>query len=108
MFDYATELHICKDQDMFDNLQVGRFASINMGNNSKMKVEGIGRVRLKLHEDKVKILPDVLYVPDSRVNIISLRELASEGYKDIGVRKFCKVWLSVYKRTKEDEEYLPS
>ncbi|KAI5676901.1 hypothetical protein M9H77_07851 [Catharanthus roseus] len=85
-------LHVCKDQDIFDDLQFADFSFVNVGNNSKKKVEGVGRVCLKLHDYKVRILPDVRYIPDSRVNLISLDGLTLKGYKDVGIWKFCKVF----------------
>ena len=49
--------------------------------NIKLKIEGVGRVRLKLHNGVVKTLADVKFVPTTKANILSLGELASRGYK---------------------------
>ena len=54
LLDSAVDVHVCKDQAMFTTLQKdGDFGCINVGKKLKMKVEGIGRVRLKLHNGKV-------------------------------------------------------
>ena len=54
MLDFATDVHVCKDQAMFTTLQRDRdFGCINVGKKLKLKVEGIGKVRLKLHNGKV-------------------------------------------------------
>lgn len=42
VLDSTAGLHICKDQDMFDDLQFGNFSFMNVRNNSKVKVEGLG------------------------------------------------------------------
>ena len=60
--------------------------------NIKLKIEGVGRVRLKLHNGVVKTLADMKYVLSARANIISLSELASRGYKYVGDENFCKVF----------------
>ena len=57
-----------------------------------MKIEGVGRVCLKLHNGIVKTLVDVKFVPTAKANIISLGELASRGYKYVGDEDFCKVF----------------
>ena len=44
-----------------------------------ISVEGMGKVRLKLHNGKVQNIPNVRYVPISNVNIISLEEMISHG-----------------------------
>ena len=42
MLDFATEVHVCKDQAMFTTLQKdGDFGCINVGKKLKLKVEGM-------------------------------------------------------------------
>ena len=89
----ATNVHVCKDQAMFTTLQKdGDFGYINVGEKLRMKVEGMGRVLLKLHNGKVRNILNVRYVPTVNVNIISLREMTSHGYKHMGIGKTYKVY----------------
>ena len=93
ILDYAVDVHICTSRDLFDTLHTkGAFGFINVGNSLKQKIEGIGRVRLKLHNDKVMEISNVKYVPTCKANIISLGELTSQGYKYVGIGKWCRVY----------------
>jgi len=51
-----------------------------LGNNKPRKIQGIGSIRLKLHDGIEKIIQDVRYVPDLKRNLISLGELDRKGY----------------------------
>ena len=78
---------------MFTTLQKdGDFDCINVGKKLKLKVEGIGKVHLKLYNGKIRNISNVKYVPTTNVNIISLGEMTSHGYKYVGIGKICKVY----------------
>ena len=68
------------------------FDYVHTASKQKLKIEGGGRIRLKLHNGVVKTLTDVKFVPTAKANIISLGELASRGYKYVGDEDFCKVF----------------
>lgn len=55
-----------------------------MGNNQSCRVAGIGRVRLRLLDETVRVLDQVRRVPDLRKNLISLSTLNSNGYTFFG------------------------
>ena len=45
VLDYATDVHVCKDQDIFTTLQKDKeFGYFNTGKKLKIKFEGMGRV----------------------------------------------------------------
>ena len=93
ILDSAADVHVCTTRDLFDTLHTkSDFGFINVGNSLKQKIEGIGRVRLKLHNDKVMEISNVKYVPTCKANIISLGELTSQGYKYVGIGKGYKVY----------------
>ena len=93
VLDSAADMHICRDRACFDTLQEEEeFDYIHTASKQKLKIEGVGRVRLKLHNGVVKTLADVKFVPTAKTNIISLGELASRGYKYVGDEDFCKVF----------------
>ena len=95
VLDSSASMHICKDKNSFDTLHShGNYGYITVGNNEKLKVEGVRRVRLKLQTDAVRTFHKVKHVPSASVNLISLGELTSHGYKYVGVRKWCKVYKS--------------
>ena len=49
-----------------------------------MKVEGIRSVRMKLHDGAIRTFSNVRCVPSVVVNMISMREMTSQGYKYVG------------------------
>ena len=110
MLDSTDDMYICKDQVSFDSLQKKEdFGYIHDVSNSKLKIEDVGRVRLKLYNGVVKRLADVKFVPSARANIISLCELTSLEYKYDDDREFCKIFKGdslVLQKKEERKEYL--
>lgn len=72
--------HMTLNKDMFDELcdQDGR--SVQLGNNKACKIEGIGSVGFKIHNESIKLLIGVRYVPYMKINLISLGEIDKKGY----------------------------
>ena len=94
VLDFVADVHMCKDQAMFTTLwKDGDFGCINVGKKLKMKVEGIGKVFLKLPNGKVRNIPNVRYVPIANVNIISLGKMTWHQYKYVGIGKTCIVYM---------------
>ena len=57
---------------MFDTLKTnGEFDHFKIGNGEKMKVEGIGSVRIKLCDNAIRIFSNVRFVLSVVVNMIS-------------------------------------
>ena len=52
-----------------------------MGNDHVCRTEGIGTVKLKLHDGVVRTLMEIRYIPDLKKNLISLGSLDSNGCK---------------------------
>ena len=85
MMDSATSKHIYRDREMFDTLKIdGEFGHFKLGNGGKKKVEGIGSVRMKLHDGAIQNFSNVRFVPFVVVNMISMGEMTSQGYKYVG------------------------
>lgn len=72
-------------KDWFTNLSFGKLGSVLvlLGNDQVYQVEGMGDIKIKIHDGSVKILSDVRYVPDLKRNLISLGvlELTSFSFK---------------------------
>ena len=59
--------HICSDKKMFSSYEaINDGEQLFMGNSSTSKVEGKGKVILKMTSEKELTLNDVLYVPEVR------------------------------------------
>ena len=91
MLDSVASTHICEDKNSFDTLHSHReYGYTTVGNNDKLKVEGVGSVCLKFKNGVVRTLHNVKHVPGASVNLILLGELTSHGYKYVGVHNGAK------------------
>lgn len=52
-----------------------------MENNTKCKSIGKGTVKIKLHDGTVRIVSDVMHIPNLRRNLISVGAFDSKGCK---------------------------
>uniref|UniRef100_A0A2N9IC33 CCHC-type domain-containing protein n=1 Tax=Fagus sylvatica TaxID=28930 RepID=A0A2N9IC33_FAGSY len=70
--DTGATRHICSDKNMFSKYHsVEHGEQLFMGNSSTARVEGKGKVILKMTSGKELTLNDVLHVPDIRKNLVS-------------------------------------
>ena len=70
--DTGATRHVCSNKKMFSSYQsIDNGEKIFMGNSSSSKVEGQGKVVLKMTSGKELTLNDVLHVPEIRKNLVS-------------------------------------
>ena len=81
LLDSACSYHMCPNREWFLSLTKLDGGIVLMGNDNPCKIEGIGRIRLKLHDGTVKVLKDVRYILDLKKNLISVGFLDSQGFK---------------------------
>ncbi|KAL5169922.1 hypothetical protein HKD37_11G031716 [Glycine soja] len=63
---------------MFDTLKTnGEFGHFKLGNGGKMKVQGIGSVKMKLHDGAIRIFSNMKFIPFVVINMISMGEMTS-------------------------------
>ncbi|XP_068329666.1 uncharacterized protein [Pyrus communis] len=73
--------YICSNRKMFTTYQeVTHGEQLFMGNSSTSKVQGLGKVILKMTSGKELTLNDVLHVPDIRKNLASGPLLSKNGF----------------------------
>ena len=64
--------HVCSDKKKFSSYHsIDNGEQLFMGNSSSSKVEGQGKVVLKMTSGKELALNDVLHVPEIRKNLVS-------------------------------------
>ena len=74
--------HICSDKKMFSSYEaINDGEQLFMGNSSTSKVEGKGKVILKMTSGKELALNDVLHVPEIRKNLVSGLLLSKKGFR---------------------------
>ncbi|KAG7552374.1 Zinc finger CCHC-type [Arabidopsis thaliana x Arabidopsis arenosa] len=80
--DTGATKHVCSDASMFSMYVHGSEGEkLYMGNASTAKIEGKGKVVLKLTSGKELALMNVLHVPEIRKNLISGSLLSNKGFK---------------------------
>ena len=80
--DTGATRHICSNRSMFTTYHaVEKEEQLFMGNSSTSKVEGKGKVVMRLTSGKELTLNEVLYVPDIRKNLVSGSLLSKNGFK---------------------------
>ena len=80
--DTGATRHVCSDKKMFSSYQtIDNEEQLFMGNFSSSKVEGQGKVVLKMTSGKELTLNDVLHVPEIRKNLVSGSLLSKKGFK---------------------------
>ncbi|BFG40518.1 hypothetical protein CerSpe_267920 [Prunus speciosa] len=80
--DTGATRHICSDRRMFTtNQQLNQGEQLFMGNSSASKVEGQGKVVLKMTSGKELTLNQVLHVPDIQKNLVSGALLSKNGFR---------------------------
>jgi hypothetical protein len=71
---------MCAYRDCFDKYEEKNNGQVVMGNDTVCNIEGIGTVKIKMHDGIVRTLGDVRFIPDLRKNLISLGILERNGY----------------------------
>ncbi|PHT54634.1 hypothetical protein CQW23_03120 [Capsicum baccatum] len=84
--DSGATRHVCANNEFFSSFALAQVEEmIYMSNSATAKVEGIGKVGLKIPSGKVLTLNNVLYVSDLRRNLISVSLLDKNGFKCVTV-----------------------
>jgi hypothetical protein len=79
--DTGANIHVCSDLNLFSTYQVANGCSVLMGNGSRVVVQGVGRVDLKLTSRKTLSLKNVQHIPGINRNLISGSLLCRDGFK---------------------------
>lgn len=83
--------HMCGDRGMFSKIDEGFQHFVKLGNNTKMKVEGKGSVKLVLNEI-VHVVAEVYYVPELKNNLLSIGQLQERGLAILIKGGLCKIY----------------
>lgn len=81
IMDSAVSYHMCPRKDWFVNFEIFDGPKVFMGNNNTCKIEGVGKICLKMNDGVIHELEDVRYVSELKKNLISLGELDSKGFE---------------------------
>ena len=80
-YDTGATKHICSDKELFTTYtKSSKNEELFMGNSSTSKIEGHGKVVLRMTSGKELTLNNVLHVPDIRKNLVSGSMLSKHGF----------------------------
>ncbi len=94
--DSGATCHICNSKEQFDDFcYVQKPQQVTLGDDRKLKVIGIGVVRLKLKlpggNTKTGRLSDVLYVPELAYNLLSVPKVTEAGKEVVFDEMQCQI-----------------
>lgn len=78
IIDSGATHHVCHDKNLFEMLSEDVHSSVTLPTGSGVQIAGIGSLKLS----EYLILKNVLYIPDFRLNLLSVSQLT----KDLGYR----------------------
>ncbi|XP_065356230.1 uncharacterized protein LOC135950626 [Calliphora vicina] len=93
-FDSGATSHMCNNKSLFDNLRTCSEFEIMTANNSVMKGNLMGDINMKVKVGENPsdiILRDVLYLPDTNSNLLSISKIVKHKHKLIFDSSGCKV-----------------
>ncbi|BBG97486.1 hypothetical protein Prudu_006629 [Prunus dulcis] len=82
VLDSGASFHATSQKQFFERYVPGNLGKVYLGNDQPCAIIGKGVVKIKLN-GSVWELKDVRHIPDLRKNLISVGQLASEGYTTI-------------------------
>ena len=81
ILDTGCSFHMCANKEWFDIYKERRCGEVLMGDDSPCKIQGIGSVKIRMHDGIVRVLDKVRHVPKLKKNLISLGTLDKASYK---------------------------
>ncbi|XP_047174024.1 uncharacterized protein LOC124841741 [Vigna umbellata] len=78
------------DQELFKDLDATYYTNVRIGNGAKLTVKGKGTIAIEGCTD-LKLINDVLYVPEIDQNLLSVGQLLEKGYKVLFEDKTCMI-----------------
>ena len=78
------------DQGLFRELDKTTVSKVRIGNGEYISVRGKGNVAIE-SLSCLKLIPDVLFVPNIDQNLLSIGQLLEKGFKVLFEDKFCMI-----------------
>jgi len=78
------------DREIFKVLNKSNISKVRIGNGEQLAVKGTGTISIKTHSG-IKLIFDVLYVPEITQNLLSVAQLLDKGYKVSFENKVCVI-----------------
>ncbi|MCO5609397.1 hypothetical protein L7F22_063623 [Adiantum nelumboides] len=83
-FDSGASRHITSRKDLFSSLDAAPAGKkVTCANNASYPIKGVGKILITISDGSDLCLPDVLYVPGIKKNLLSVSSLAKNGLRVI-------------------------
>ncbi|KAI5415960.1 hypothetical protein KIW84_041119 [Lathyrus oleraceus] len=73
-------IHFSGNKELFSNLDESFYSIVKIGDNLKLQVLGKVKIAFRLKDGSLNYISDVFYVPSICQNLLSVGQLAEEGY----------------------------
>ncbi|XP_019231628.1 PREDICTED: uncharacterized protein LOC109212431 [Nicotiana attenuata] len=84
--DSGATRHVCANKELFTSYApAGPNETVFMTNSATAKIEGTGKIALKMTSGKIVTLNDFLHIPEMRKNLVSTSLLVKNGFKCVFV-----------------------
>jgi hypothetical protein len=90
LIDSGCTNHMTYDRELFKELDKSVISKVKIGNGAYIEVKGKGTVAIEGHTG-LKLISDVLYVPEINQNLLSVPQLLEKGYKVFFEDKICMI-----------------
>jgi predicted aspartyl protease len=87
LIDSGCTSHMTYDKELFKRLDRTAISKVRIGNGAYLTVKGKRTVAIK-DNTSLKLISDVLYVPEINQNLLSVGQLLEKGYKVLFEDKF--------------------
>jgi hypothetical protein len=91
VLDSACTFHICSHRDWFSDYVQSHAGEVVIGDGSTCEIIGIDSIYIQIHDDSIKKLIDVHFVPKLKRNFISLSTLEAKGFNFAAIDGVLKV-----------------
>ncbi|ONK81628.1 uncharacterized protein A4U43_C01F31260 [Asparagus officinalis] len=108
MLDSGASYHVTPRRDWFASFERLDGGVVVMGNDQSCGIYRIGTIRIQMHDGVVRELNEVRFVPQLKMNLISVRALEAKGFKmtfENAVAKVTKGSLVVMNRVRSRNLY---
>lgn len=85
--------HMCGNKDVFYDLDSSFRESVKLGNDSRITVQGKGKVQMEVN-GIVLMITEVFYVPDLKNNLLCIDQLQEKGMAVLIQHRKCKIFHS--------------
>jgi hypothetical protein len=91
LVDSGASFHVTPHREWFCEYERYDVGNVFLGDDSKTRIIGRGKFKLRLIDGRIRTLPGVMHIPGLDINLISLRKMDNAGVKKIFEKETCRM-----------------